>query len=228
MLKIVSALGFRELVEDAAAEFPEFVDGPFSAVAEQLLELGKSQLDRVQVRRVGRQIAQFSADSFDRFADSSDLMAGEIVHHHDVAGFQDRRQVLLDPGEEQGTVDGSLDGQRSDESLCAQRTEKGRCLPTSARSFFDQTRAEFRTAVASRQVGFGPRFIDENDFGRIDLFLRSAPSCTLLDNIGTILLAGNQRLFFRDCSSARQALQIVITQTSSPRSCFNSSCSSRK
>ena len=30
MLEIVSALGFRELVEDAAAEFPELIDGPFS------------------------------------------------------------------------------------------------------------------------------------------------------------------------------------------------------
>lgn len=50
VLKVVSALGLGELVEDAPAEFPEFVDGSFGAVAEQLLEFRKRQLDGVQVR----------------------------------------------------------------------------------------------------------------------------------------------------------------------------------
>jgi hypothetical protein len=49
VLKIVSALGFRELVEDAAAEFPEIVDGSCGSVSEQLLQLGKCQLNRVQI-----------------------------------------------------------------------------------------------------------------------------------------------------------------------------------
>jgi hypothetical protein len=57
VLKVVSALGFGELVEDAAAEFPELVDSPFGSVAEQLLELGKRQFDRVQVWRVRGQVA---------------------------------------------------------------------------------------------------------------------------------------------------------------------------
>ncbi len=58
MFEVVSALGFGELVEDGATEFPEFVDGSFRAVAEQFLELGERQLDRIQIRRVGRQVTQ--------------------------------------------------------------------------------------------------------------------------------------------------------------------------
>jgi hypothetical protein len=54
VLKVVSALGFRELVEDASAKFPQLVNGPCGSVAEQLLQLGERQLDRVQVGRVGR------------------------------------------------------------------------------------------------------------------------------------------------------------------------------
>jgi len=198
VLKVVSALGFRELVEDAAAEFPEFVDGPFGSISEQLLELGERQLDRIQVRRVRGQVTQLGADCFDGFANSSDFMAGEIVHHHDVAGFQDRRQMLLDPGSEQFAVDAAFNRQRSDEPLDPQGTQKSRRLPTSARSFVNQTRAELRAAVGARHVGFSPSFIDENDLGGIDQLLRSAPRRALLDHIGAILLAGSQRLFFRD------------------------------
>src|SRR5215212_2040261 len=132
--------------------------------------------------------------------------------------------MLLDPGPEQWTVDRSLDGQGSDESLGSQSTEESRGFPAAARSLFHQTRAQWRATVSTRHVRFGPGFVDENDFGGIDLLLRSAPLRSLLGDIGTVLLTGDLRLFFRDCSSARQALQMVVRQTSSPSSCFNSSC----
>src|SRR5437870_3684091 len=71
VLKVVSALRFRELVEDAAAELPELVDGPFGSVAEQLLQLGECQLDRIQVGRVGRQVAQRHRDGLARWQAAS-------------------------------------------------------------------------------------------------------------------------------------------------------------
>jgi len=110
VLKIVSALGFRELVEDAAAEFPELIDGPCGSITEQFLQLGECQFDRVQIRRVRRQVAQFGTDRFDGFTDTGHLVAREIVHHDDVARFQNGRQMLLDPGPEQRTVESSLNG----------------------------------------------------------------------------------------------------------------------
>ena len=38
--------------------------------------------------------------------------------------------------------------------------KKGRCLPTSARSFFHQLRADLRATVGPRHVGLGARFVD--------------------------------------------------------------------
>jgi hypothetical protein len=38
VFEIVSTFGLGELAEDAAAEVPELVDGPFRSVAEQLFE----------------------------------------------------------------------------------------------------------------------------------------------------------------------------------------------
>jgi hypothetical protein len=46
VLEVVSALVFRELVEDTTAEFLELVDRPFSSVAEELLQLRKGQLNQ--------------------------------------------------------------------------------------------------------------------------------------------------------------------------------------
>ena len=117
MFEVVSAFGFGELVEGVAAEFPELIGGPFGAVTQEFLELGKGQLNRVQVGRVGGQVAQLGAGRFDRLADASHLVAGEVVHHHDVAWLQDRSQMLFDPPAEQCAVDGPFHGERGDEPL---------------------------------------------------------------------------------------------------------------
>lgn len=106
--------------------------------------------------------------------------------------------MLFDPDAEQRTIDRSLDRQWSDESLRTQGTQERGGLPAATRSFFHQPRPQKRTAIATRHIGFGPRFVDEHDFGGIDLLLRSTPHSPLLGHIRTILLLGNQRLFFRD------------------------------
>jgi hypothetical protein len=87
VLKIISALRFGELVEDGAAEFPKFIDGPFGSVTEQLLKLRKRQFDWIKVGRVRRQVSQLGAGGFDGLANAGDFVAGEIVHHHDVASL---------------------------------------------------------------------------------------------------------------------------------------------
>ena len=76
MLEVIPALGFGELVEDSTAEFPELIDRSFRPVAQELFQLGECQLDGIQIGRVGRQVAQFGTDRFDRFADSSHKVVG--------------------------------------------------------------------------------------------------------------------------------------------------------
>jgi hypothetical protein len=71
-----------------------------AAVRSRALSLAKGLLDRVEVRAVGRQIAELGAGSLDRLAHALDLVRLEIVQHHDVALAQGRRQRLLDIGKE--------------------------------------------------------------------------------------------------------------------------------
>ncbi len=171
MLEIVSAFVFREVVEDSAAEFPELVDSPCSSVSEQFLQLRECQLDRIQIGRVRWQVTQLGTGRFNGFADTCDLVAGEIVHHHDVPRLQHRSQMLLDPTEEQRAGNGAIDCERSDESLRTQGTQEGRGLPAAKGNFFNQSCAETRTAVAACHVRFGPCFVNKHNFGGIDQFL---------------------------------------------------------
>jgi hypothetical protein len=50
-------------------------------------------------------------------------------------------------------------------------------------------------AAQWRHVGLGPGFVDEDQTGRIDAILIGHPLLTSPRHVGTISLAGNQRLF---------------------------------
>src|SRR6266851_9752306 len=60
--------------------------------------------DRIEVRRVGWQIAHFGADRFDRLADAVDLVGAQVIHEDDMALAQRRRENLLNISEERWPI----------------------------------------------------------------------------------------------------------------------------
>ncbi len=56
-------------------------------------------------------------------------MAGEIVHDHDVAGLQRRREKLLDIGFEGRGVDRAVENQRGDDPLEPKAGDEGGRFP---------------------------------------------------------------------------------------------------
>ena len=93
------------------------------------LELGEGLLDRIEVRRVGRQVAQLGASIGDRFRDAGDFVSGEIVHDNDVTRPQLRRQHLLDPSEENGAVYGPIEDVGGDEATRGKATDERGAFP---------------------------------------------------------------------------------------------------
>ena len=85
MSEVVSAFAFGEQVEDAAAELPEFFRRSLGAIAEQLLELAEGEFNRIEIGRIGWQIADLSAGRLDRCHHAWRLVAGEVVHYDDIA-----------------------------------------------------------------------------------------------------------------------------------------------
>ena len=65
------------------------------------------------------------------------------------------------------------------------------CLPATTRDFPNQPRTRLRTTVTPRHIGFGQRFIDKDNTGRIDQFLGITPLDAFLCDIRTILPMSN-------------------------------------
>ena len=85
MVEVVFAFGRSELVEELTAKTPETIDSSFGGASNQPLELGKHQLDLIQVRTVRRQVDNLRVRCLDGLPHAGYLMGGQIVHDHDVA-----------------------------------------------------------------------------------------------------------------------------------------------
>ncbi len=68
----------------------ETFDGSRGLAADQPLEFGEDQFNRVQVGAVRWQVDQRGSHGRDRFTDASHLVRGEVVHRHEIAGTQMR------------------------------------------------------------------------------------------------------------------------------------------
>src|SRR4029453_6177929 len=78
--EVVAALVRGEGVQGFPEEVPQPVDRPLAGLAQQPLQLGEGQLDRVEVRAVRRQVHQPAPGRLDRLTHPHPLLAGEGGH----------------------------------------------------------------------------------------------------------------------------------------------------
>ena len=83
-------------------------------------KLGERLFDRIEVRAIGRQIAQRRASSLDRFPDTGDFVGWQVVHHDDIALAQGRREKMFDIGEETRGVHGPIEHARRGDRIATQ------------------------------------------------------------------------------------------------------------
>ena len=67
-------------------------------------------------RAIRRQVDKLGTDGFNRLADAADLVAGQIVHDHDVAGAKGSDELLLE-------------GSRNTSPFIGPSTTKGAAMP---------------------------------------------------------------------------------------------------
>jgi hypothetical protein len=120
-----------------------------AAFRNKALSLAK-RFDRIEVRRIRRQIKQLCACGFDRFMYPGRLMGGEIVQHDDVTWREGRGQDLFDIGEEGVAVHRAVDDAGCGKSCGAQARDKGGGFPVTVRDFADQPFAAWSPAVQPR------------------------------------------------------------------------------
>src|SRR3954451_3692903 len=87
----------ERLYEDADG-VPEGLYGACGRLAQERLQFRERLLDRIEIRRIRRQIQQACAGSLDGFAHAANFLTAEIFHDHDVAATEAGNEKLADIG----------------------------------------------------------------------------------------------------------------------------------
>lgn len=87
----------------------QFIESAGRRLAQMRFEFGESQLNGVEIRTVGRQVANAHPLSREQLADVLDFVRGKVVEDDRIAGKQLRTEHLLQINREDLGIDGSLD-----------------------------------------------------------------------------------------------------------------------
>ena len=195
MFKIVDAFLGREGIEGLTDGVPEGIDGSFGGLSERGLELCEGHLDRIEVRRIGRQVEEVCAPVLDGLADAIDLMAAQVVHDDDVTRAERRSEHLLDIGLEDDAVHRSVDHQWRRDRVVSKAGDEGGGLPMAVGYGANQALALRAAAIQARHVGLGPGLVDEDELGWIKRGLIAPPSQARGGHVRPVLLGGVHGFF---------------------------------
>ena len=195
MPEVVLAFALGEGIEQCSEAMPESIHRSFTEFSEQCFEFGKDLLDWIEIGTVGRQVHQARAHRFDRRANAFQFVAAQIVHDHDVVGFQRGHQMLSHVRQKNFAVNCAVNNQRRGDPRRTQRGQKGRRLPMPVRNIIDQALATRRTTMRTRHIRLGPRLVDKDKVVRIPSALPDEPRGAKFGHIRPLLFGGVEHFF---------------------------------
>ena len=163
--------------------------------AQKLLHLAPHRLDGIQVRRIRRQESHRGPGLFDQRQRRVILVGRKVVHHHDVSGTQRRTQHLPNIDLEHFRIGRPFDGQCGGAAVKPDGGNHGGGPPVSGWCAGVDTFPSCGPAPQPGQVRFRPRFIEEDQPGRIPADLLPLPAPPRPLDVGPGLFAGAERLF---------------------------------
>jgi len=158
-------------------------------------ELGDELLDRVEIGRIGRQVAQFGASGLDDLPHRLAFVCRQIVHHDDVARRQGGDQAPPQVFEEDRPGHRAIDDEGRGDAVLAQPGQEGENLPVPPGHSADEASAAFGAPAQPRHVGRGPGFIEEDQSGRVEIGLCRNPGGARRGDVRPLLLAGVHDFF---------------------------------
>src|SRR4051812_405694 len=187
------------------------------------LGLGPAGLDRGQVGRVARGVAEAEAGGLDPLAHGLGLVGAEIVHGQGGPRpnqGEPREQDLLQEGEEDGGRGGGPDGHRADQPVGTERAQEREPAPAARRRAAGPL-APRRAGMAAGHVGRDAALVEEDQPGGIDRAGVLAVGGTLLHHVLAVPLAGPQGLFLRASPRRSSALRTIGPGTARPARAVN-------
>jgi hypothetical protein len=197
---------------------PEAIDGGFGGLAQQRLQLGKGVLDGIEVTAVGRKVEQTRSCCCDGLAHRRAFVAGQIVHHHDVAGAEFGHQHLLHIGLEGETIDRPVEDHRRHHAGDPQPGQEGCRLPMTVRNAGPEPLASWSAATTPGHVGRCPGLVDEHQTIRIEIELSIEPVPAPLQDVRAVLLGRVRGLFLNVRPQRSRKIQSVARAAYTSRS----------
>ena len=195
MPDVIRALVWHEEPERRRHQFADMVERARPRSAEERLQFGEGEFDRIEVGTVGREKSQERSSLFNRLAYRGLLVGREIVEHDDITGAQRRRQDLLHVGAKGVGVNRSIEYGRRGQLPGAERRDHGMRLPVTARGVIPNARAAQAAGVATQQIRGHARFVDEDVLSRITQRQRLTPLAPSGRDIRSTLFVGVYRFF---------------------------------
>jgi hypothetical protein len=163
--------------------------------AQMLFHFAEALFDRIEVRRILRQIFQLRTDCFDCLAHASDLVSCKIVHDDNVAAIERRSQTLLDIRDEGRPVHWPVNDEGGDNPIVAQAGYEGDGLPMPVRGVANQSLAPWTSTVEPHHLGGGGRLVDKHQPRWVKQALLPNPAASRACDVGSSLFGGPQAFF---------------------------------
>ena len=198
MAKEVPALLGSEEITDVADGLPKGLDGPGSSFAQQLLEFGEGQFDRIEVWRIGRQEERPGAAILNELCNTRSFVRGQIVHDDDIALRKRGSELRLDIRLKRAAVHRTVEYPRCRQAVTSQAGDEGLGVPMAERHMHSQALADGCPSPQPSHLRCRTGLVDKDQTMGFNAHARLAqpdPLVTLLRDVGTILLAGQQCFF---------------------------------
>ena len=177
-------------VKRTREERDDLVEVARSRGAKERLQFRKRELDRIEIRTVGREELQPRAALLDGRAHLGLLVRREIVEHDHIARAKRRCEDLLDIREERRVIDRAIkDGWRV-ESVEPQRDDDGMRLPVTAGRVIAQARPARAAAIAAQQIRRDPALVEKQILPHVTERLHVRPVPTRRGDIRPALFVG--------------------------------------
>lgn len=137
----------REELERDGDEATDLLKTTRLGGAQERFQLRERELDRIEVRTIGREESNDRPDLLDRGPYLWLLVGRQVVEDDDIARAQRRHQHLFDVGEERRTINGPIEHRGRAQPLKTERGDDGVGLPVTARAVIAESDATRAAAV---------------------------------------------------------------------------------
>ena len=157
----IPAFVWRAQLQRDRDEVADVFEGARARGAHERFQLGKRELDRIEIRTIGRQELQTRAAPFHGRAHLWLFVWREIVEDDHIAGLERRREDLLHIRQERRVIHRAVKDRRRVKAGEAQRDDDGVGLPVTAGRVIAQPRAARAATIAAQQIRRDPALVEK-------------------------------------------------------------------